>query len=63
MDGYIYGQSIRETDKDFKDWVLNQDGYINDPMYDKFGNPIMYRTMNFDKDGKLIGYEKKAMFF
>jgi len=29
MDGYIYGQSIRGADKEFKEWVLNQEGYIN----------------------------------
>ena len=29
-DGYVYGQSIRSADKEFKDWVLNEDGYISD---------------------------------
>ena len=29
-DGYVYGQSIRGADKEFKDWVLNEDGYISD---------------------------------
>jgi len=28
-DGYVYGQSIRGADKEFKEWVLNQKGYIN----------------------------------
>lgn len=28
-DGYIYGQSIRGADEDFKKWVLEQDGYID----------------------------------
>ena len=29
-DGYVYGQSIRGADKEFKEWVLNEDGYITD---------------------------------
>ena len=28
-DGYIYGQSVRGADKEFKEWVLNQDEYKN----------------------------------
>lgn len=28
-DGYIYGQSVRGADSEFKEWVLKQDGYIN----------------------------------
>ena len=29
-DGYVYGQSIRGADKEFKEWVLNEGGYITD---------------------------------
>ena len=28
-DGYIYGQSVRGADKEFKEWVLKQDEYKN----------------------------------
>lgn len=28
-DGYVYGQSVRGADADFKKWVLDQDGYID----------------------------------
>ena len=28
-DGYVYGQSVRGADAEFKAWVLNQDDYIN----------------------------------
>ena len=28
-DGYIYGQSVRGADKEFKEWVLNQNEYKN----------------------------------
>ena len=63
MDGYIYGQSIRGADKEFKEWVLNQEGYINDPMFDKDGKQIMFRAMKFNDEGKLIGYEKQPAYF
>lgn len=62
-DGYIYGQSVRGADAEFKAWVLNQKDYIDDPIYDKDGNPVMFRSMKFNKDGKLIGYEKKQAYF
>ena len=42
-DGYIYGQSILGADKEFKDWVLNQDGYVNDKEKDKEGNIVIFR--------------------
>ena len=29
-DGYVYGQSVRGADKEFKEWVLNENGYITD---------------------------------
>ena len=63
MDGYIYGQSIRGADKEFKEWALNEEGYISDPMYEKNGEPITYRAMIFDSNGKLKGYEKKQAHF
>ena len=31
-DGYVYGQSIRGADAEFKQWVLDQDGYIDTPV-------------------------------
>ncbi len=33
-DGYIYGQSVRGADKEFKDYVLNQDGYVDTKVND-----------------------------
>jgi transposase len=62
MDGYIYGQSVRGADKEFKEWVLNQEGYINTPILNKDGSPEMFRQMIF-KDDKFIGYEKKPGIF
>ena len=34
-DGYIYGQSVRGADSEFKEWVLKQDGYINTKIVEK----------------------------
>lgn len=62
-DGYVYGQSVRGADQEFKDWVLNQDGYINDFIFDKDGNKEMYRAMILNDDGTLNHYEKKPLIF
>lgn len=63
LDGYIYGQSIRSADKDFKEWVLNQDGYIDELCYNEDGTKEMFRQMIFDENGQVIGYEKKQVVF
>ena len=34
MNGYVYGQSVRGADEEFKNWVLKQDDYINDIIID-----------------------------
>ena len=49
MDGYIYGQSVRGADKEFKSWLLNQDDYVCEPIY--------------NEDGSLKGYEKRQAYF
>ena len=41
-DGYIYGQSIRGADQEFKDWVLKND-YIIDKIVDDNGNEIIFK--------------------
>lgn len=41
-DGYIYGQSIRGADKEFKAWVL-KDNYIIDKIIDDDGNEIIFK--------------------
>ena len=41
-DGYIYGQSIRGADQEFKDWVLNDD-YKIDKFIDEDGNEITFK--------------------
>lgn len=34
MDGYVYGQSVRGGDKEFKAWVLDESGYVTDVIKD-----------------------------
>jgi transposase len=41
-DGYVYGQSIRGADQEFKDWVLKDD-YIIDKITDEDGNEIIFK--------------------
>lgn len=58
-DGYIYGQSIRGADQEFKDWVLKGD-YIIDKIIDEDGNEIIFkhksriypRKMSITRDDK-----------
>lgn len=63
LDGYVYGQSVRGASDEFKEWVLNPKGYKSDPILDEKGEPKLFRQMVFDKEGKLIGYEKKPEYF
>ena len=62
-DGYIYGQSVRGASAEFKEWILDQNGYRSDPMFDDDGEPVMYRKMILDKAGNCTGYEKKQSYF
>lgn len=41
-DGYVYGQSIRGADAEFKDWVLKDD-YKVDKIIDDNGNEIIFK--------------------
>lgn len=40
-DGYVYGQSVRGADAEFKKWVLS-DGYITEKLKDEEGNKITF---------------------
>ena len=42
MNGYVYGQSVRGADDEFKNWVLNDD-YKTDVITDEFGNKIIFK--------------------
>ena len=42
-DGYIYSQTVRGADAEFKQWVLNDDDYIIDIIKDDEGNDIVFK--------------------
>ena len=60
-DGYVYGQSILGADKEFKSWVLNQDGYVNDKETDKDGDVVIFRHKSriYAKNVTLKNHEGK----
>ena len=62
-DGYVYGQSIIGADKEFKEWALKQDGFINDYIYDEQGNLVTYKTAIKDDNGNILRYEEKPVIF
>ena len=41
-DGYVYGQTVRGADSEFKEWVLKDD-YKNDKITDDEGNKITFK--------------------
>lgn len=41
-DGYVYGQSVRGADQEFKNWFL-EDNYITDTITDDNGNEIIFK--------------------
>ena len=48
-DGYVYGQSIRGADAEFKKWALEQDGYRT--------------TMEKNKDGEEVPFKHKSRLY
>lgn len=42
-DGYVYGQSIRGADAEFKSWVLKEDEYRIDTVKTKDGGDVLFR--------------------
>ena len=41
--GYVYGQSVRGADEEFKNWVLKQEDYIIDKIKDDNGKEIIFK--------------------
>ena len=41
--GYVYGQSVRGADEEFKNWVLKQDDYVTDKIKDDNGKEIIFK--------------------
>ena len=62
-DGYVYGQSIIGSNKEFKEWALNQDGFTNDYTYDDDGKLITYKEAIKDENGNILKYENKPLIF
>lgn len=74
-DGYIFGQTVRGADKEFKRWVLNKNGYIKDDITDKEGNSIKFihksrvfaKTTKIDRNGKRNNkfdiYQKQMVYY
>ena len=42
-DGYVFGQSVLGADKEFKDFVLNQNGYVSQTKLDKDNKPYQFK--------------------
>lgn len=42
-DGYVYGQSVRGAGREFQDWILDREGYTEDPVKDHDGNTVIFR--------------------
>ena len=62
LDGYIYGQSIRGANDEFKKWVLDQKDYIEEIVTLEDGSPETFRQMIFENN-QFKGYEKKNVIF
>jgi len=73
-DGYVYGQSILSSDKDFKDWVLKKDDYISDIIIKNneeitfiHKSRIFAKTVQIKKDGKRTNksniYQKQMVYY
>ena len=53
--GYVYGQSVRSADQEFKEWALNKNGYKLDKITDEIEN----KEINFIHKSRI--YPKKCM--
>ncbi len=62
LDGYIFGQSVRGADEEFKNWVLDQKDYISETVINEDGSPQTFRQMIFE-DNVFKGYEEKNVIF
>ena len=74
LDGYVYGQSIRGASREFKDWVLDQKGYITDEIEDndeiisfKHKSRLISKDITLIRDGKRKNktnlYQKQMVYY
>lgn len=47
MDGYVYGQLVRGDDKEFKEWVLDESGYVTDMIKEGDFFKVNLRSFSF----------------
>ena len=73
-DGYIFGQSVRGADQEFKDWILNQDDYKIDTFIEedieisfKHKSRIFAKTIQIKRNGKRNNkteiYQKQMVYY
>lgn len=73
-DGYIFGQSVRGADQEFKDWVLNQEDYKTDKFIEdgckisfKHKSRIFAKTIQIKRNGKRTNkteiYQKQMVYY
>lgn len=73
-DGYIFGQSVRGADKEFKNWVLKQDDYIVDKIIEddceisfKHKSRVFAKPIQIIRDGvrknKTEIYQKQMVYY
>ena len=73
-DGYVFGQSVRGADQEFKDWVLKQDDYITDKftendteVYFKHKSRIFAKTIQIKRNNvrknKTQIYQKQMVYY
>lgn len=64
-DGYVYGQSIIGGSQEFKEWAINQEGFISEKVYDENGNLVTYKVKQkeiVDGKEKTIYIDKPVLF-
>lgn len=73
-DGYIFGQSVRGADQEFKNWVLNQDNYKTDKFIEedieisfKHKSRIFAKTIQIERNDKRTNkteiYQKQMVYY
>ncbi len=74
LDGYVYGQSIRGANQEFKDWVLKQDDYVideieenNETKHFKHKSRLFSKDITLVRDGKRKNktnmYQKQMIYY
>lgn len=60
LNGYVYGQSVRGADEEFKKWVLEQD-YTTDLLFDENNNQIkfIHKSRIYPKKMRVVRTDKE----